>query len=163
MSEEGSNVKLFIGSLSFSTTEDSLREAFSGVGDVQNCRVITDRETGKSRGFGFVEFTDKDTAQRAIDEWNNKDLDGRQIKVEIASERGSGGGGRDRRDSPYGGRNRDFGGGRGGRDNYRGNSSRSGYDRNSRGGSRDNYGGGSRDNYGGGRRDNYGGSRRRDD
>ena len=90
--------KIYVGNLAWGTTEDGLRDAFSAFGDVHSCRVITDRETGRSRGFGFVEM-DESAADKAIAEMNGKDLDGRQLRVNEAQERqprsgGGGGGGR---------------------------------------------------------------------
>lgn len=98
--------KLFVGGLSWDTSDDSLRHAFAQFGDLEDVKVITDRETGRSRGFGFVTFSDDGAARKAIQEMDGKDLDGRTIKVNEAEEKQrSGGGGRD------GG----YGGGRGGR------------------------------------------------
>jgi len=75
---------LFIGSLAFATTDDGLRAHFEQVGPVVSARVITDRETGRSRGFGFVEFENDDDNQKAIDQLNGKELDGRSINVSVA-------------------------------------------------------------------------------
>jgi cold-inducible RNA-binding protein len=102
--------KLFIGSLSFSTTSEGLREFFTQCGNVTSASVITDQFSGRSRGFGFVEMATPEEATQAVQRLNGKDLDGRQIKVEIAKPAGSGGGpGGPRRSGPGGG-----GGGRGG-------------------------------------------------
>jgi RNA recognition motif-containing protein len=101
--------KLFIGSLSFSTTSEGLREFFTQCGNVTSATVITDQFSGRSRGFGFVEMSTPEEAQAAVARLNGKDLDGRQIKVEIAKPAGSGGGGGPRRGPGGGG-----GGGRGG-------------------------------------------------
>ena len=76
--------KLYVGNLPFNATEEEVRELFSQVGDVQSVKVITDRETGKSRGFCFVEM---DNADAAISELNGKDLGGRKITVSEARER----------------------------------------------------------------------------
>ncbi len=76
---------LFIGSLAFATTDDGLKAHFEQIGEVASARVITDRETSRSRGFGFVEFTDESNNQKAIDELNGKELDGREISVTIAT------------------------------------------------------------------------------
>ncbi len=87
--------KLFIGGLSFSTSTDRLREAFAAAGQVESAAVVTDRDTGRSRGFGFVEMATAEEAERAIAQFNGKDLDGRQLRVEKAaagSSRGSGDG-----------------------------------------------------------------------
>jgi cold-inducible RNA-binding protein len=101
--------KLFVGSLSFSTTSEGLREFFAQAGNVTSATVITDQFSGRSRGFGFVEMSTPEEAQAAVQRLNGKDLDGRQIKVEIAKPAGSGGGGGGPRRGPGGG-----GGGRGG-------------------------------------------------
>jgi RNA recognition motif-containing protein len=89
--------KLFIGGLSFTTTEDRLRAGFSEVGQVESAAVVLDRDTGRSRGFGFVEMSTIEEADQAIARFNGKDFDGRQIKVEKASgspaRRPGGGGG----------------------------------------------------------------------
>ncbi len=75
--------KLYVGNLSWNTTADSLRDAFSKAGTVVSTNVITDKMTGKSRGFGFVEMEDAD-AQGAIDMFNGKDVDGRTLTVNEA-------------------------------------------------------------------------------
>lgn len=75
---------LFIGNLAYATTDDSLTAHFAAIGEVKSARVVTDRETGRSRGFGFVEFVDEAHNQKAIDELDGKDLDGREIKVNLA-------------------------------------------------------------------------------
>ena len=85
--------KLFIGGLSFSTSTERLREVFAGAGQVESAAVVTDRDTGRSRGFGFVEMATSEEADQAILQFNGKDLDGRQLRVERASSSGSGGGG----------------------------------------------------------------------
>jgi cold-inducible RNA-binding protein len=77
--------KLFIGGLSFTTTEDRLRAAFAEVGTVESAAIVLDRDTGRSRGFGFVEMSTAEEAEQAIARFNGKDFDGRQIKVEKAS------------------------------------------------------------------------------
>jgi RNA recognition motif-containing protein len=79
--------KLFVGSLAWATTNDSLKEFFSGVGDVVSANVITDRESGRSKGFGFVEMSSEEEAKKAIDELNGKELDGRSIVVNEARPR----------------------------------------------------------------------------
>jgi cold-inducible RNA-binding protein len=73
--------KLFIGSLAWATTDDSLKELFSGVGTVVSASVIRDRETNRSRGFGFVEMANDDEAKAAIEKLDGKELDGRPIVV----------------------------------------------------------------------------------
>jgi cold-inducible RNA-binding protein len=85
--------KLFIGGLAFSTSTERLREVFAAAGQVESAAVVTDRETGRSRGFGFVEMASAEEADQAIAQFNGKDLDGRQLRVEKAS----GGGGRNSR------------------------------------------------------------------
>src|SRR5437764_926901 len=77
-------VKLFVGGLSFSTSSDRLREVFAAHGSVESARVVTDRDTGRSRGFGFVEMASEQDAQQAVSRLNGQDVDGRQIKVEVA-------------------------------------------------------------------------------
>jgi cold-inducible RNA-binding protein len=112
--------KLFVGGLSWGTTDDGLHGAFSQFGEIVEAKVITDRETGRSRGFGFVTFSSDDSATKAISEMDGVELEGRTIKVNEAEDKprpsgggrggyggGGGGGGR--------GGNRGGGGGRGGR------------------------------------------------
>jgi RNA recognition motif-containing protein len=92
--------KLYVGNLPYSANEDSLRETFSQCGNVDSATVITDRDTGQSKGFGFVEMASDGEAQKAIQELNGANIDGRQIKVNEArpkaprDNRGGGGGGR---------------------------------------------------------------------
>ena len=88
--------KLFIGSLAWATDSSSLQAAFERFGAIEEATVISDRETGRSRGFGFVTFTDEGPTQQAISEMNGTELDGRPIVVNEAKEqapRGGGGGG----------------------------------------------------------------------
>ena len=85
--------KLFVGGLSWNTNEDSLREGFERFGNVEEAKVITDRETGRSRGFGFVTFDSDEAANTAITEMDGKEFDGRSIKVNEAQERAPRGGG----------------------------------------------------------------------
>lgn len=84
--------KLYVGGLSYSTTEDALREAFSKAGAVESASIIIDKMSGRSRGFGFVEMTNDDDAQGAIDMWNGKELDGRKVIVNEARPMTPGGG-----------------------------------------------------------------------
>ncbi|OGH47163.1 MAG: RNA-binding protein [Candidatus Levybacteria bacterium RIFCSPLOWO2_01_FULL_39_10] len=84
--------KLFVGSLAWGTTEDSLKDAFSKVGKVESVAVIKDRNTGRSRGFGFVEMSTEEEGKKAVAELNGKDLDGRQIVVNEARPREDNGG-----------------------------------------------------------------------
>jgi RNA recognition motif-containing protein len=90
---------LYVGNLSFDTTEDTLRTAFSEFGEIESVNLITDRYTGRSRGFAFVEMATEDGAQAAISGLNGKMLDDRELKVDHAKprtdrNRGLGGGGR---------------------------------------------------------------------
>ena len=90
--------KLYIGNLGYSATEDSLSELFGTMGEVTSVNLITDRQTGQSRGFAFVEMAESTEAQEAIDQLNGREIDGRDIKVAEAHPRrengGSGGGSR---------------------------------------------------------------------
>lgn len=79
--------KLFIGSLAWATNDDSLKEFFSSVGEVVSANVIVDRDTNRSKGFGFVEMANDDEAKAAIEQLNGKDLDGRAIVVNEAKPR----------------------------------------------------------------------------
>ena len=97
--------KLFVGGLSWDTTDDGLRQAFASHGEITEAKVITDRDTGRSRGFGFVTFTQDEDAKKAISQMDGTSLDGKTIKVNEAQEKSPRGGGRS-----GGG----FGGGRGG-------------------------------------------------
>lgn len=81
------NKKLFIGGLSWNTSESRLRETFERFGDLDDIRIITDRDTGRSRGFGFVTFAEEESAQKAIAEMDGTNLDGRNIKVNEAEEK----------------------------------------------------------------------------
>ena len=96
--------KLYVGNLSYQTTESTLSELFSGIGEVQSVNLITDRMTGGSRGFAFVEMATDALAQEAINKLNEQEIDGRAIKVAEArpkrEDRGDrrGGGNRSRRD-----------------------------------------------------------------
>ncbi len=76
--------KLYVGNLSYGTTDDSLRDAFAQAGSVSSASVISDRATGRSKGFGFVEMTSDSDAEKAIAMWNGKDLDGRTLVVNEA-------------------------------------------------------------------------------
>ncbi|MBJ95924.1 MAG: RNA-binding protein [Rickettsiales bacterium] len=103
--------KLFVGGLAWATSDDSLRAHFEAFGEVTDAKVITDRDTGRSRGFGFVTFAESDSAATAQSELHGTELDGRSIRVDQATERGGGGGGR----GPRGGGGGHRGGGGGGR------------------------------------------------
>ncbi len=87
--------KLFVGSLSWDTNDEGLRNAFSAHGEISEAIVISDRDTGRSRGFGFVTFDDDEAADKAVAALNGTDLDGRTIKVDVAQakQRSGGGGG----------------------------------------------------------------------
>jgi RNA recognition motif-containing protein len=90
--------KIYVGNLPFSATESSIRELFSQQGEVESVALITDRETGQSRGFGFVEM-DNEGAAKAISALDQHEMDGRALRVNEAKpreDRGGGGGGRDR-------------------------------------------------------------------
>ncbi len=78
------NKKLYVGGLSYSTTQDALKQEFEAAGNVVSAIVITDKMTGRSKGFGFVEFATEDEATKAIDMFNGKDFDGRKITVSEA-------------------------------------------------------------------------------
>ncbi len=92
------STKLYVGNLSFNSTEQDLEETFGEIGTVESVNIIEDRDTGRSRGFGFVEMSSAEEAQKAIAELDGKDVDGRNLKVNEAKPRenraGGGGGGR---------------------------------------------------------------------
>ncbi|KAH6565998.1 hypothetical protein BASA50_005281 [Batrachochytrium salamandrivorans] len=145
------SAKVYVGGLSWDTTDSSLRSRFEEFGEVVSAVVIMDRETGRSKGFGFVEYSDPKGANGAVEGLRDQELDGRTIRVDIANARpprdGGGGGGFRGGDRPYGG----GGGDRGGRREYGGGGERSAY-----------RGGGERREYGGDRggdRREYGGDR----
>jgi cold-inducible RNA-binding protein len=81
------STKLFVGSLSWNTTSAELQNAFAACGEVVEAKVITDRDTGRSRGFGFVTYQDADSATRAIEQLDGSSLDGRSIRVDRANDR----------------------------------------------------------------------------
>ncbi|XP_010531568.1 PREDICTED: glycine-rich RNA-binding protein GRP1A-like [Tarenaya hassleriana] len=125
--------RCFVGGLAWATDDHSLERAFSQFGEVLDSKIINDRETGRSKGFGFVTFKDEESMRAAIDGMNGQELDGRSITVNEAQSRGSRGGG--------------YGGGR-----REGGYSRGGY-----GGGGGGYGGGRREGgYGGGGGGGYG-------
>lgn len=80
-------MKIYIGNLSFDTTEDQLRQAFTAFGEVSTVNIITDKYSGKSRGFAFVEMATKEEATTAINDMNGQDLNGRTLKVNEAKPR----------------------------------------------------------------------------
>lgn len=84
--------KLFVGSLSFSTSSEGLRALFAEAGRVESASVVTDRDTGQSRGFGFVEMATVEEASEALKRFNGHELDGRRLNVELAKPSGTGGG-----------------------------------------------------------------------
>ncbi|XP_038711154.1 glycine-rich RNA-binding protein-like [Tripterygium wilfordii] len=138
--------RCFVGGLAWTTDDHALSNAFSTFGDVLESKIINDRETGRSRGFGFVTFSNEKSMRDAIEGMNGQDLDGRNITVNEAQSRGSGGGGGgggyNRREGGY---NRGGGGGGYGGGGY------------GSGGGGGGYGGGSGGGYGGGQRRGYGG------
>jgi RNA recognition motif-containing protein len=123
-------MRLFVGNLNFKTTGEDLQELFGQVGEVQSASVVTDRETGRSRGFGFVEMASNEDGQRAIEQFNGKEFNGRNLTVNEARPRedrgfgggggGYGGGGGNRRGGGGGGGYGGGGGGRGGGGGYGG-------------------------------------------
>ena len=86
--------KLFIGGLPFSTTEEHLRDLFATAGAVESAAVVMDRDTGRSRGFGFVEMATAEDADAAAKKFDGQVLEGRTLKVEVANSAGSGGAGK---------------------------------------------------------------------
>ena len=118
--------KLYVGNLAYAVTNEDLMELFAQVGTVEKAVVVTDKFSGQSRGFGFVEMADQDGASKAIETLNETDLIGRRIKIDQArdgggprgggggGERRSGGGGRPGGGGGFGGRDRDRGGPGGG-------------------------------------------------
>ena len=81
------SANIFVGNLSFDTSNSRLEGLFTEYGEVTSAQVITDRDTGRSRGFGFVEMSSSDQADRAISDLNGREVDGRQLKVNIAKPR----------------------------------------------------------------------------
>ncbi len=86
-------MNIYVGNLSFQATEDSLRQAFAAFGEVSDAKIIMDRETGRSRGFAFVEMPDDAAGQSAIDGLDGTELEGRPLRVNQARPKTSGGGG----------------------------------------------------------------------
>ena len=89
-------MKLYVGNISFNTTNQDLNDLFGAIGTVESANIVEDRETGRSRGFGFVEMASKEEAENAIAQLNGKEVDGRELKVNEAKpqeSRGGGGGG----------------------------------------------------------------------
>lgn len=94
--------RLYVGNLSFGSTQESLRDAFAAHGDVVDVHLVADRVTGQSRGFGFVTMGSREQAEGAMAAMNGSDLDGRALKVNEAEERPSGGGGGGNRSKSHG-------------------------------------------------------------
>ncbi|MCJ1352824.1 MAG: hypothetical protein MMC33_002808 [Icmadophila ericetorum] len=151
--------KLFIGGLAWHTDDNALRAKFEEFGQVEEAIVVKDRDTGRSRGFGFVRFAQDADADAAISAMNNVEFDGRTIRVDKASERGPGGGGGGGYGGGRGGGGGGYGGGRGsyGGGNYGGGG---GYDNRQGGGSYQQGGGqhysGGGQSYSGGGGGGYG-------
>jgi RNA recognition motif-containing protein len=133
-------MNIFVGSLPFSIEENELRGYFEEYGEVSSVKIISDKFTGRSKGFGFVEMSDDAAAQKAIDELNGAELNGRTIVVNKSEEKKDG-----PRRSSFGGGN--SGGGYNGGGSYGGGNRGGSYGGGNRGGS---YGGGNRGGYGGG-------------
>jgi cold-inducible RNA-binding protein len=118
------NNRLYVGNLSFDTTEDRIQQAFADIGEVTDVKLMLDRDTGRSRGFAFVTMATPEDAQKALEQLNGSSLDGRALRVDQAEERrprsggfggGGGGGGGFGGGGGGGGRGGRGGGGRGGR------------------------------------------------
>ena len=131
------SIKLYVGNLSFNTTSEDLRDLFAQAGTVESASVVEDRDTGRSRGFGFVEMATREEGEAAIQQFNGKEVGGRNLNVNEARPREDRGGG--------GGRG-GFGGGGGGRGGYGGGGG-------NRGGGGGFGGGGGRGGGGGGNRE----------
>lgn len=108
-------MKIYVGNMSFNTTEDSLEGLFSNYGQISEVAVVTDRETGRPRGFAFVTMPDDGEAREAIEALNGQEFEGRTLNVNEAKPREAGGGNRGGGRGGYGGGNRGGGGGGGGR------------------------------------------------
>jgi hypothetical protein len=137
-------VSIFVGNLPFRAEQEDVAELFAPFGEVANCSLPLERDTGRKRGFAFVEMADEEAENRAIDALQGAELMGRPLRINKAEPRGAGGGGPRRGGGGYGG-GAGYGGGGGGRGGYGG-------------GERGGYGGGDRGGYGGGERGGgYGG------
>jgi RNA recognition motif-containing protein len=110
-------MKLYVGNLSFETSDQDLEQLFSQSGTVESARIINDRDTGRSRGFGFVEMSSKNEGENAISDFNGKEINGRSLVVNEAKQREDRGSGGGNRGSFSGG---GYGGGYGGGDKGRG-------------------------------------------
>src|SRR5947209_18440732 len=107
------SMKLYVGKLAFQTSSEDLQQLFSQAGTVESASVVEDRDTGRSRGFGFVEMSSKEEGESAIQQFNGREVNGRSLTVNEArprENRGGGGGGR----GGYGGGRGGYGGNRGG-------------------------------------------------
>jgi RNA recognition motif-containing protein len=116
------STKLYVGNLSFNTSNEDLQELFGQAGTVESVNIVEDRDTGRSRGFGFVEMSSKEEGAAAIEQLNGKEIDGRSLTVNEArprEERSGGGGNRG-----GGGGRGGYGGGGGGRGGYGGGGGR---------------------------------------
>jgi RNA recognition motif-containing protein len=129
------SMKLYVGNLAFQTSSEDLQQLFSQAGTVESASVVEDRETGRSRGFGFVEMASKEDGQKAIEQFNGKEVNGRNLNVNEARPR-----------EDRGGR----GGGGGGRGGFGGGGGRGGYGGGGGGNRSGGGGGGGRGGYGGG-------------
>ncbi len=110
-------MKLYVGNLSFNTSTQALEQLFAEIGTVESTNIIEDRETGRSRGFGFVEMSSKEDGEKAIATLNGKEVDGRELKVnEAKPQENRGGGGYGGGRGGYGGGG--YGGGRGGNNRW---------------------------------------------
>ncbi|HEY0513749.1 MAG TPA: RNA-binding protein [Thermoanaerobaculia bacterium] len=142
--------KLFVGNLNFKTNDDDLRTLFSQAGTCDSATVMMDRATGRSRGFGFVEMSTDEEAAKAVQEFNGREFQGRNLNVNEARERTPGGGGGGPRGGGYGG---GYAGGGGGRGGYAGGGDRGGYAGGGGFGGGGDFGGG----FGGGGGGDFGG------
>jgi len=120
------STKLYVGNLAFGVTSDDLHEHFAQAGTVESAKVVEDRDTGRSRGFGFVEMASSEEAMAAIEQFNGQDLDGRNLVVNEARPREEGGGGGRGGRGGGGGRGGYGGGGGGGRGGSGGGGNRGG-------------------------------------
>ncbi len=108
------STKLYVGNLSFNTSNEDLQELFGQAGTVESVNVVEDRDTGRSRGFGFIEMSSKEEGQKAIEQFNGKEVGGRALTVNEAKPREDRGGGGGRGGFGGGGNRGGGGGGRGG-------------------------------------------------
>jgi RNA recognition motif-containing protein len=118
------SIKLYVGNLSFQTSSEDLRDLFSQAGTVESASVVEDRDTGRSRGFGFVEMSSREEGEAAIQQFNGKEVGGRSLTVNEARPREDRGGGGGR--GGFGGGGNRGGGGGGGRGGFGGGGNRGG-------------------------------------